>query len=215
MRIYLFLGATFIAAMWHGTALANCSGNDLIAVETNIAWCGKQCLTSGHQQECNGNGYMGTHAKAGDANGVREGFEQCHNGDNGEIGQMQACFRERQTDFLHAACDVYGCNPPAPPPPPAPVIKNIDFNQPMTPASDNKNIIIADFILPGQGQYRSVTINFTRDNVNLFTLSTYAVNFDNNTSGQLHLKITTYDKGVPDVSKHKYSVAGTLQVISP
>jgi hypothetical protein len=214
MKSFFWFGAVVVAGMWNGSALAGCSDVDLSQVKANIAWCGAQCGSSGHQKECNGNGYMGTHAKNGDANGVREGFEQCHDGNGGQIGQMQACFRERQTDFLHIACEVYGCVKPTPSPTPEPVIKNIDFNKPMTPATDNKNIVIADFTLPGTGEYRSVTINFTRDNVNVFNLSTYAVNFDSS-GGQLHLTITTYDKQVSNVATHKYSVAGTLQVRSP
>lgn len=219
MKRVVLLAAFAILMICNCPAFANCSDVDLSQVKENIAWCGRQCGSSGHQQECNGNGYMGTHAKSGDANGVREGFEQCHGG-GGETGQMQACFRERQSDFLRVACEVYGCIKPAPSPTPgptptpAPVIKNIDFNKPMTPATDNKNIVIADFTLPGQGDFRGVTLNFTRDNKNIFNMSTYAVNFDQ-ASGQLHLKITTYDKQVSNVARHKYSVAGTLQVLSP
>jgi len=213
MKSLVYLAAFMILTVCSGSALANCSDGDLGQVKENIAWCGRQCGSSGHQRECNGNGYMGTHAKSGDPNGVREGFEQCHGG-GGEVGQMQACFRERQSDFLRVACEVYGCVKSTPPQPPAPVIKNIDFNKPMTPATDNRNIVIADFILPGQGEFRSVTINFTRDNRNVFNMSTYAVNFDQS-NGQLHLKITTYDKQVSNVSGHKYSVAGTLQILSP
>jgi hypothetical protein len=209
---YFFLFCLCAISLVSQSAFAGCSEGDLGQVKANIAWCGAQCGSSGHQQECNGNGYMGTHAKSGDANGVREGFEQCHNRDDGEIGQMQACFRERQTDFLRVACEVYGCVKPTPPPP---VIKSIDFNKPMTPASDNKNIVIADFTLPGQGQYQGITINFHRDNDNVFNLSTYAVNFEDIKNGQLHVKITTYDKQVSNVAGHKYSVARTLNVLSP
>lgn len=208
---YFFLFCICAISLVARPAFAGCSDGDLGQVKANIAWCGAQCGSSGHQQECNGNGYMGTHAKSGDANGVREGFEQCHNGNDGEIGQMQACFRERQTDFLRVACEVYGCAKPTPPPP---AVKNIDFNQPMKPANDNKNIVIADFILAGQGQYQSITINFHRDNDNVFNMSTYAVNFEDLKNGQLHIKITTYDKQVSNVAQHKYSVAGTLTVLS-
>ena len=81
----------------------------------------------------------------------------------------------------------------------------------MAPASDNKNIVIADFTLPGKGAYRSITMNFTKDGVNVFNLSTYAVNFSNE-GDKVHVKITTYDKDVDDVKKHKYSVAGTLEL---
>lgn len=81
----------------------------------------------------------------------------------------------------------------------------------MAPATDNKNIVIADFTLNGKGAYRSITINFTKDGVNVFNLSTYAVNFENQ-GEKVHVKITTYDKGVDDVKKHKYSVAGTLEL---
>jgi hypothetical protein len=64
------------------------------------------------------------------------------------------------------------------------------------------------------GDGNLTALNFTRDGINLFLLSTYAANFDQ-TNGQLHLKITTYDKSVAKVSQHKYSVAGTLQIASP
>jgi hypothetical protein len=42
-------------------------------------------------------------------------------------------------------------------------------------------------------------------------MSTYAVNF-NNEDDKVHIKITTYDKSVDDVGRHKYSVAGTLEL---
>jgi hypothetical protein len=192
-------------------ALANCSNDDLGRIRAGMAFCRDSCGTSGHQQECNGWGKMGRCAP----NDVLNGYTDCHAGQTDETNRMHACFNERQQDVMSVAHDLRGCGAsPNPPPPPPPTTNNIDFNQPMTPANDNKQIIIADFVLPGQGEYRSITLNFHRDNVNLFSISTYAVNFDQ--AGGLHVKITTYDKSVPDVSKHKYTVAGTLTVqVSP
>ena len=72
MKSLVYLAAFMILTVCSGSALANCSDGDLGQVKENIAWCGRQCGSSGHQRECNGNGYMGTHAKSGDPNGVRE-----------------------------------------------------------------------------------------------------------------------------------------------
>ena len=81
----------------------------------------------------------------------------------------------------------------------------------MMPATDNKQIVIADFLLDGSGQFQTITMNFTRDGLNVFNMSTYASSVIPE-NGKLHVKITTYDKTVNDVSQHKYSVAGTVIV---
>jgi hypothetical protein len=193
---------------------------NLTEAQVGIAWCKDQCNVTHSQRQCDGSGYMATHARNGDANGVRDGFANCHFGtDDNEMKQksnVEACFLNDPKGLLRVACAVYGgcpCEvtntcPPTPTPPP---VNKIDFNQPMKPAIDNKTIVIADFTLTGKGAYRSITLNFTRDGVNIFSLSTYAVNFDNE-GDKVHIKITTYDKSVDDVSRHKYSVAGTLEL---
>jgi hypothetical protein len=71
--------------MWNCAALANCVGEALAHVKLNIVWCGQQYGSSHHQHACNGDNYMRQHAQNRDANGVREGFEQCHVGDDDKI----------------------------------------------------------------------------------------------------------------------------------
>ena len=207
-----FAIAALFAILTASAARADCSDLNLAHIETNIRWCNSDCNQSGHQRECSGYGKMGGAAASHDWNGVREGFEQCHDGQGGVTGEMQACFRERQADFGRTACNVFGCNPP-PPPPLKPVIKGIEFNKAMSPASDDKHIVIADFVLPGAGEYREITLDFRRDDKRTFRLSTYAVNVEP-APGGLHVKITTYDVGVANVKGHTYTVAGTLYVLT-
>jgi hypothetical protein len=212
---FRFVLITAFICLFTGSANAACNLTD---AQSGIQWCSDQCNVNHSNRQCDGSGYMGTHARNGDANGVRDGFANCHFGtDDGEMKQktnVEGCFLGDPKGLVRVACAVYGgcsCQLTNSCPPPPPQNTKIDFNQPMAPASDNKNIVIADFTLPGKGSYQSVTINFTKDGVNVFNLSTYAVNFDNQ-GDKVHLKITTYDKGVDDVGRHKYSVAGTLEL---
>jgi hypothetical protein len=199
------------------TVSANAACNSVEA-QTGIQWCNDQCNVTHSNRQCDGSGYMAGHARSGDANGVRDGFANCHFGnDDSEVKQktnVEACFIEDPKGLVRVACAVYGGCPceltnSCPKPPTQPT--RIDFNQPLLPASDNKNIVIADFLLPGKGNYQSITLNYTKDGVNVFNLSTYAVNFSL-VGDKIHLKITTYDKGVDSVQRHKYSVAGTLEL---
>jgi hypothetical protein len=173
-----------------------------------------------------GSGKMGAGTANHNVEAVRNGFGDCHQGGGDEEkqrGNVEQCFTGSQIDrdaLLDVACEVYGnCawkNPPVPlpTPTPGPATKKFEYNQPMKAASDDKNIIIADFYIAGEGNYRSITMDFHRDDQRIFSLSTYAVNFDRE-AGKLHVKITTYDKSVADVGRHKYYVAGTLEVTPP
>jgi hypothetical protein len=215
-RLFALSGVVIAGTLWSFSALAACGDGDLDQVENNIRWCGAQCGTSGHQQECNGNGYMGTHAQSGDANGVREGFEQCHRGADGEIGQMQACFRERPVDFLRRACNVYGCNhpaPPPPPPPPPPVVKKLEFKMPMK-SGEAAHIVTADLTLEGTGRFKDISLNFTRDGKTVRT-STSALTFEQLDGGKIHITLLGYDPIVKNTSRHKYVVFGFVDIITP
>jgi hypothetical protein len=210
MRLLLmaaFLGATLSAA----------NACDPTTMESGILFCKSQCDLTHKNDQCDGSGQMAAQSRLNDPNGVQRGFNKCHPGEKSERDNVQDCHDHNPFEVVNRACKVYGgcpceltrsCPPPVNPPP-KPI--NLDFNQPMAPASDSKNIVIADFTLPGKGAYRSITINFTKDGVNVFNLSTYAVNFDNE-GDKVHVKITTYDKSVDDVKRHKYSVAGTLEL---
>lgn len=212
----LFLIAAFLGAAI-SSANAAC---DATRVEIDITFCKNQCNVPHSAQACDGSGQMATYARYGDANGVRQGFAKCQ-GALGPRINAESCFVENPKELVHRACNVYGGCPceltNSCPQPDKPVAKitYLDFNQPLVAASDNKNIIIADFKLAGKGDYRSITLNFTRDGANLFVLSTYAVNVEPYDDNNVHVKITTYDKSIADVTKHKYSVAGTLQLLTP
>lgn len=215
----MFFRYTLVAVFTLLSALSARAACNLTEAQTGIQWCSDQCNVTHSNRQCDGSGYMGGHARNGDANGVRDGFANCHFGtDDGEMKQkfnVEACFNEDPKGLVRVTCAVYGGCPceltnscPSPLPP-----KNtmIDFNQPMIKASDSTNVVVADFALVGKGSYRGITINFTKDGVNVFNLSTYAVSFENQ-GEKVHLKITTYDKSVEDVGRHKYSVAGTLEL---
>jgi len=196
---------------------ANAACN-LTEAQTGIQFCSDQCSVPHSNRQCDGSGYISTHARNGDANGVRDGFANCHFGtDDKEMKQktnVEGCFLEDPKGLVRIACAVYGgcpCGLTNSCPPPTPNNIRIDFNQPMSPASGEKSIVIADFTLTAKGSYRSITVNFTKDGANVFNLSTYAVNFEPQ-GDKVHLKITTYDKTVESVTKHKYSVAGTLEL---
>jgi len=100
-----------------------------VEAQIGIQWCRDQCNVNHSNIQCNGSGYMATHARFGDANGVRDGFASCHLGNSdGEVKQkvnVEACFLENPTELVRVACAVYGgCvspTPPAPPPPPPPI----------------------------------------------------------------------------------------------
>jgi hypothetical protein len=204
------------------------SACDGVEAQTGIQWCKDQCAVPHSNAQCDASGRMASFARNADALGVRNSFGDCQSGnDDDKLKQranVESCFLTNQRELIARACNVYGCpasqpNPPPTPTPTPPAPVKIDFNQPMKPASDNKQIVVADFLLKsplpaGQGEFASITLNYTRDDVNLFVLSTYAVNFDRE-SDSFHIKVTTYDVNVPDVSKHKYSVAGTLEISGP
>jgi len=69
---------------------------DLTEAQVGIDWCKQQCDVNHSNTQCSGSGYMSTHARNGDANGVRDGFANCHFGtDDGEMKQkfnVEACF---------------------------------------------------------------------------------------------------------------------------
>jgi hypothetical protein len=109
-----------------------------------------------------------------------------------------------------------GCATESPPVTPPPTIKNIEFNQRMVPANDDKQALVAAFTLPGVGDYRSITVSFERNGKKVSDISTYAVNFyDDAGRKELHVKITAYDRTVKNVADYRYFVAGTLSVLGP
>ena len=153
---------------------------------------------------------------------IRINFAACIT-DTALKAEFETCYVEpgHNTDRVSAifCAELNSCKPPETTPPQLKEV-DIDFNKSMTYANDNKNIVIADFTLPGVGEFKSITVNYTKDQVNVFNLSTYAVNVspasDRRTKQpMIQVKITAYDKTVSNVSGHKYSVAGTLKVVTP
>jgi hypothetical protein len=123
MRKTSYLLVALVIAASGGSAFGSCSDQDVFAVGVNIAFCGQQCSSPGHQQECNGWGKM----RLCGPNDVRNGFTDCHGRDSNESRQMTACFNERPDDTMRRAREVLGCaqpaqpSPPPTPPPPPPV----------------------------------------------------------------------------------------------
>lgn len=124
MRKTLFLVVALVSAPLCGSAFGGCSNADVFAVGVNIVFCGQQCGSSGHQQECNGWGKM-RHCGPND---VRNGFTDCHGMKSNESRQMIACFNERPADTMKRAHEVLGCaSPPQPLPSPSPTPPNDQY----------------------------------------------------------------------------------------
>jgi len=110
-------------------------------------YCGRQCGSPGHQQECNGWGTMGQCT----SNAVRDGFTNCHAKNSGVNGQMIACFNERQNVLMKRARSVLGCPQPAPPTPPTPIAGPVQTNPPCTWSEEK----MAPSLAKRKGYYRS------------------------------------------------------------
>jgi hypothetical protein len=185
-------------------AFAACDENVL---RIGFGACHHECIVKnkaceGLKSALNGGNLVNIHAE----------FSTCINAAPLNVRQnVEACFTggpEEKKMLITEGCLEFGCTAPQP------TRKSVEFdNQPMTPVSAAKDVVVADFSLPGDGDFSEVTLDFRRDNENLFDLSTYAVSFDH-ADGKLHLRVTTYDRKVNDVHDHKYTVTGTLYVMS-
>jgi hypothetical protein len=119
------------------------------------------------------------------------------------VTTVEACFNgspDEKNLLIVEGCSEFGCTTPQP------SKTAIEFRpQPMTTVDAAKDVVVADFTLTGDGNFNTVTLDFTRDGTKVYDMSTYAVGFDH-VDGKLHLRVTTYDKQVKDVHDHKYTV---------
>ncbi|MER9916596.1 MULTISPECIES: hypothetical protein [unclassified Mesorhizobium] len=157
---------------------------------------------------------MASHASSGDSNGVREGFEQCQDGNDDEIGKVQECARERPQDLLRVAREVYGIAEPSPPPAPEPKYKpvTIKFEEAMQ-VGEGKHELIANFTKDIKGKFANIEMQFYRNEKKTWRVATYDVSVSEE-GEKTHFKISSWDR-YRKVTGRKYVVTGEITMLVP